>query len=77
MLAQRSANWVVGICDTSEPSLVPEGNLKSHFYLTAPQYVNLMITLKIKLVSKELDSVPKYHVLEATLPRSSFGRALG
>ena len=29
------------------------------------------------IISKELDSVPKYHPLEATWPRSSVGRALG
>ena len=27
--------------------------------------------------TKELDSVPKYHILEPTRPRSSVGRALG
>ena len=26
---------------------------------------------EIKLISKELDSVPKYHILEPTRPRSS------
>ena len=31
----------------------------------------------LKLISKELDSVPKYHILEPTRPRSSVGRALG
>ena len=31
----------------------------------------------ITLISKELDSVPKYHILEPTRPRSSVGRALG
>ena len=30
-----------------------------------------------QLISKELDSVPKYHILEPTRPRSSVGRALG
>ena len=29
------------------------------------------------VISKELDSVPKYHILEPTWPRSSVGRALG
>ena len=33
--------------------------------------------LVITLISKELDSVPKYHILEPTRPRSSVGRALG
>ena len=28
-------------------------------------------------ISKELDSVPKYHILEPTKPRSSVGRASG
>ena len=32
---------------------------------------------KITLISKELDSVPKYHILEPTRPCSSVGRALG
>ena len=31
----------------------------------------------VPLISKELDSVPKYHILEPTRPRSSVGRALG
>ena len=31
----------------------------------------------ITLISKELDSVPKYDILEPTRPRSSVGRALG
>ena len=34
------------------------------------------VTLSV-LISKELDSVPKYHILEPTRPRSSVGRALG
>ena len=29
------------------------------------------------IISKELDSVPKYHILEPIRPRSSVGRALG
>ena len=31
---------------------------------------------KITLISKELDSVPKYHIFEPTRPPSSVGRAL-
>ena len=33
------------------------------------------VTQSVLLISKELDSVPKYHILEPTWPRSSVGRA--
>ena len=45
------------------------------FGILAP-YIG-MVYIGITLVSKELDSVPKYHLLEPTWPRSSVGRALG
>ena len=63
MLCQLSyAVWSVRVCDISEQNLVP----------------SISITLiSITLISKELDSVPKYHILEQTRPHSSVGRALG
>ena len=40
-------------------------------------HIKIMITLKITLVLKELDSVLKYHILESIEPRSMHGsRAL-
>ena len=42
-----------------------------------PHRASLKNMPDITLISKELDSVPKYHILEPTRPRSSVGRALG
>ena len=40
-------------------------------------HIKIMITLKITLVLKELDSVLKYHIIESIEPRSMHGsRAL-
>ena len=64
MLCQLSyAVWSVRVCDISEQNLVPS--------------VSMLSNNKITLIPKELDPVPKYHILEPTRPRSSVGRALG
>ena len=36
-----------------------------------------MITFKITFISKELESVSKYHILDATWPRNSVRRTFG
>ena len=64
MLCQLSyAVWSVRVCDISEQNLVPS--------------ISMLSNNNHDFISKELDSVPKYHIHEPTRPRSSVGRALG
>ena len=50
---------------------------KHHIHLSALHQHGKYHDCWITLISRELDSVPKYHILEPTRPRSSVGRALG
>ena len=50
---------------------------KHHIHLSTLHQHRKNHDYQITLISKELDSVPKYHILEPTRPRSSVGRALG
>ena len=49
-------------------------NFSVHEFFFIPQ---LLARIFFSAISKELDSVPKYHIHEPTRPRSSVGRALG
>ena len=67
MLCQLSYSVrTVRVCDISELSLVP--SISVHIYA---------FICSMPFISQELDSVPKYRILEPSWPRSSVGRALG
>ena len=72
MLCQLSyAVWSVRVCDISEQNPVPSISMLSN------NNHDFSVLVLCTQMNKELDSVPKYHILEPTRPRSSVGRALG